>query len=241
MCYYSSIKADIKDMVREFDVVFPDRELFKPAYSVSAFTFPKMPVISNDTPNQISLFQWGLVPFWVKSINHAISIRRQTLNARSETIFEKPSFRRAIRSKRCLVIADGFYEWRQIEKKKYPYYITLRSRKIFTLAGIWDTWTNPETKEILDTFSVVTTVANELMAKVHNTKKRMPLILKKENEKTWIDLGQNEEQIINIMIPYDPDDLKAYPVANKLNRLGYNTSDSTVTEPFKYPKLPELN
>jgi putative SOS response-associated peptidase YedK len=228
-------------MVREFDAIFPDSELFKPTYSVSAFAFPKMPVVSSDTPGKISLFQWGLIPFWAKNNEQANSIRQRTLNARSETIFEKPAFRQAIRSKRCLVIVDGFFEWRHVEKKKYPYYITLKSRTIFTLAGIWDTWTNPETNENMNTFAVVTTEANELMSKVHNSRKRMPLILPKEKEKTWLDSKQNETQIKGIMVLYDTNDMKAYPVMNKLSKLGYNTIDKTVTEPFEYQELPTLN
>jgi putative SOS response-associated peptidase YedK len=241
MCYYSSIKSNTKDMVREFDAIFPDSELFKPVYSASAFAFPKMPVISCDTPKEISLFRWGLIPFWVKNTDQANSIRQRTLNARSETIFEKPAYRQVIRSKRCLVIVDGFYEWRHVERKKYPYYITLKSRTIFTLAGIWDTWSNPDSNEKLDTFSVVTTEANELMAKVHNSRKRMPLILPKEKEKTWLDPEQNETQIKSMMVPYKSEDMKAYPVTNKLSRLGYNTTDQTITEPFEYQKLPALN
>jgi putative SOS response-associated peptidase YedK len=241
MCYYSSIKADIKDMVREFDVIFPDAELFKPVYSVSAFAFPGMPVISSYAPGEISLFRWGLIPFWVKNTEQANSIRQRTLNARSETVFEKPAFRHAVRSKRCLVIVDGFYEWRHYGKKKYPYYITLKSRAIFTLAGIWDTWTNPETKEEIGTFSVVTTVANELMAKIHNSRKRMPLILPKNREKIWLETGRDEKQIKAVMLPYDANDMKTYPVANRLNRLGINTSDKTVIEPFEYSELPALD
>jgi putative SOS response-associated peptidase YedK len=115
MVYYSSIKSDIRDMVREFDVVFPDAELFKSVYS--AFTFLRMPVISSNTPKQILFFQWGLVPFRVKNIDQANSIRQQTLNARSETKFVKPAFRQAIKLKRCLVIVDGFFECCHVEKK----------------------------------------------------------------------------------------------------------------------------
>jgi putative SOS response-associated peptidase YedK len=240
MCYYSLLKSNTKDMVREFDAIFPRAELFKPIYSASAFAFPKMPVINSDTPGEISLFQWGLIPFWVKNINQANSIRQWTLNARSETIFEKPAFRQAIRSRRCLVIVDGFFEWRHVEKKKYPYYITLKSRAIFTLAGIWDTWSNPDSNEKLDTFSVVTTEANELMAKVHNSRKRMPLILPKEKEKTWLDPEQNEAQIKGIMVPYNTNDMKAYTITNRLSRLGYNTTGRTITAPFEYQELPTL-
>jgi len=240
MCYYSSIKSNTKDIVKEFDVIFPDSELFKPTYSVSAFAFPKMPVISSDTPGEVSLFQWGLTPFWVKNLEQANSIRQRTLNARSETIFEKPAFRHSIRSKRCLVIVDGFYEWRHVASKKYPYYITLKSRKIFTLGGIWDTWINPETDENLNTFAVITTEANELMAKVHNSKKRMPLILPKEKERDWIDLKLGKPQIKGMMAPYNDEDMEAYPVSDKLSRLGFNTTDQTITEPIVYRELPAL-
>ncbi len=240
MCYYSSIKSDIKDMVREFKVIFPDSEHFKPAYSVSAFTFPKMPVISSDNLGAIQLFDWGLIPFWTKTTEQARSIRQNTLNARSETIFEKPAFRQAIRSKRCLVIADGFFEWRHVGNKRYPYYITLKSRSIFSFAGLWDSWANPDTNEKSNTFSIVTTEANSLMAQIHNTKKRMPLILSKENEKAWLNLNSYEVQIQEIMIPYDTKEMIAYPVANTISRLGYNATNRTVLEPFIYPGLPEL-
>ena len=86
MCYYSSNKSKTQDIVREFNVIFPDSEFFKPVYSTSAFTFPKMPVISNDSPGEISLYQWGLIPFWVRSIDQANTLRQRTLNSRSETI-----------------------------------------------------------------------------------------------------------------------------------------------------------
>lgn len=240
MCYYSSIKSNPRDIAKAFNVTFPNSELFKPAYSVSAFTFPSLPVISNETPNMISMFQWGLIPFWAKSLELAHSIRQQTLNARSETIFDKPAFRNSIRSKRCLVVVDGFYEWRHVENKAYPYYINLTDRILFALAGIWDGWTNPETKETLNTFAVITTDANELIAKVHNSKKRMPLILPKDKEPDWLDPKSDEKVLKDIMQPYGSSYMKVYPVANKLHNLGYNTTDMTVTELFNYPGLPAL-
>lgn len=240
MCYFSSIKANTRDIVRELDVIFPDSESFKPVYSASAFTFPIMPVISSEAPGKISLFQWGLIPFWVKNKEQADLIRQNTLNARSETVFEKAAFRQAVKSKRCLVIIDGFFEWRHIEKKKYPYYITLKSRTIFTLAGIWDNWTNPGSREKLNTFSVLTTEANELMARVHNSRKRMPLILPREKEKAWLDPGSDEPQLKDIMVPYDATDMQAHPVSNRLSRLGFNVTDPKINEPFAYPDLPEL-
>ena len=240
MCYFASIKSNTRDIVKEFGVSFPHPELFKPVYSASAFTFPNMPVISSENSDIVSLFKWGLIPFWVRNQEQANSLRQRTLNARSETIFEKPAFRHSIRAKRCLVIVDGFYEWRHIEKKRYPYYIYLKSRKIFSLAGIWDTWTNPEKDKTVKTFSVVTTEANDLMSKVHNTRKRMPLILPMEKEQAWVDVELDEPSVKEIMLPYDSSEMEAYPVENKLNKLGHNTSDKTVTDLYEYIDLPVL-
>jgi len=200
-----------------------------------------MPVVINETPDTISLFQWGLIPFWVKNLEQANSLRQRTLNARSETIFVKPAFRHSVRSKRCLVIVDGFYEWRHVGKKRYPYYITLKNRPLFALAGIWDSWTDHETKDNVNTFAVVTTEANELMSKVHNSRKRMPLILPKERHQDWLDVTIDEITIRGIMKPYDPIEMEVDTVVNKLYRLGYNTTDRTITEPFDYPELPALD
>lgn len=241
MCYFSSIKVENRDIMKAFSREFPDSEEFKPVYSASAFTFPFMPVISTESPYKISLYQWGLIPFWVKTPDEAEKIRQRTLNARSETIFEKPSFRHSIHSKRCLVIVDGFFEWRHIGKKKYPYYITLKRKNIFTLAGIWDSWTNSETTETRKTFSIITTEANDLMAKVHNSKKRMPLILPEEKEELWLKLDSDERTLSGIMRPYDAQDMRAIPVENKINRLGFNSSDNTVNEFYHYPELPGLD
>jgi len=241
MCYFSSIKANIRDIEKVFHIKFINAELFKPAYSVSAFVFPKMPVISSSSIDSISLYAWGLIPFWVKTQEQANSIRLKTLNARSETIFEKPAFRHSISNKRCLVIVDGFYEWRHIDKKRYPYYISLKSRGIFSFGGIWETWVNPETKDSINTFSVITTEANELMSEVHNSRKRMPLLLPKELEKTWLDTTLDLDAIKEIMKPYNSNDMEAHPVENKISRLGYNTKDASVTEFYDYPEMPSLH
>jgi putative SOS response-associated peptidase YedK len=231
----------MRDIVKEFGRSFQHPELFKPAFSISAFSFPYMPVISSDTPDKISLFKWGLIPFWVKNLEQAISLRQRTINARRETIFSKPAFRHSIQSKRCLVIADGFFEWRHFEGKKYPYYITLKTRTLFTLAGIWDSWTNQETSDTINTFSIITTDANELLARVHNSRKRMPVILPKNKETEWLGQNMTKEALKEMMQPYDTAEMGAHTVENKLNKLGYNTIDRTVTDSFEYPGLPNLD
>ena len=111
---------------------------FKRMYHTGAFDHPKLPVITNENPGQVDLFQWGLIPFWVKDQKTANQIRERTANARCETIYEKPSFRHLAGKKHCLVIADGFYEWRWYNGKNYPYFIRLKNHEPFGMAGLWE-------------------------------------------------------------------------------------------------------
>ena len=237
MCYYISITPKYSDIEKRFGASFVQSESYKPAFSASAFSYPSIPVITNEKPDSIELFQWGLIPSWVKDIESANQIRKRTLNARSETIFSKPSFRHSIMVKRCLVIADGFFEWRHENKKAYPYYIKVKDDKPFAIAGIWESWTNPETKEELRTFSVITTVANPLLEKIHNTRKRMPVILPVNREKEWLDNSLSREQIASFLRPYNDSDMYAYTVPNIINKQGYNTGNPEVIKEYDYADL----
>lgn len=176
MCFHISLSKNRRAIEKRFDASFLD-PVFERIFHVSAFSYPRLPVISNDDPSKIELFAWGLIPFWVKDEDSALKIREQTLNAKGETVTVKPSFRHSIKVKRCLVLADGFYEWQHVKKQTFPYYIHLKDNQLFSFAGIWDAWTNKETKETLKTFSIITTQANPLLSVIHNTKKRMPVIL----------------------------------------------------------------
>jgi len=129
-----------------------------------------------------------LIPFWVKDFIQAQEIRTRTFNAKSETLAEKPSFRNVLNRKRCLVLANGFYEWHTEERTKIPYYIGIRDQTAIALAGLYDQWTNPQSGESLNTFTIITTRANPMMEEIHNLKKRMPVILAPENEQRWLDL-----------------------------------------------------
>ena len=240
MCYYSSISVGFKIIETRFGVHFIQSESYQPVYSASAFTFPAMPVITNENPNQVSLFNWGLIPFWVKDDATALSIRQRALNARAETIFEKPMFRQAIMAKRCLVLVDGFFEWRHEYRKNYPYYIRLKDNLPFALAGIWDRWHNPDTGKEIQTFSVITTEANSLMAQIHNTKKRMPVILSKENEVRWLDNTLAINDIRLMLIPYDAKEMVAYPVDRSIVKMGFNTNNSLILNKHEYKELPPL-
>jgi putative SOS response-associated peptidase YedK len=239
MCYYSSISVGFKIIETRFGVKFVQTESYQPVYSASASTFPLMPAITGENPGEAVLLQWGLIPFWVKDAATALDIRGRGLNARSETIFIKPMFRQAILTKRCLVVVDGFYEWRHLNNQRYPYYIRLADHAPFALAGLWDRWQDRNTGSEVRTFSIITTQANDLVAQIHNTRERMPVILDREDEKKWLDNTLGKAEIASLLKPYTSD-LEAYPVAKSLSRLGFNTSDPAVREKYDYTDLPPL-
>jgi putative SOS response-associated peptidase YedK len=237
MCYFSSISVSFKIIEDRFGVRFIQSEAFQPAYSVCGFDFPRLPVISNQDSEHIDFFHWGLIPFWVKDTESANAIREKTLNARAETLFDKPAFRNSITSKRCLVLADGFFEWRHENKRTFPYYIRLKNQAPFALAGIWDSWTYPETRLAVRSFSIITTEANSLLEKIHNTQKRMPVILTPENENRWLQTNLNKDAIQAMLKPYAAGEMEAYPVSKMVRQTGFNTTHPEVTLKQEYPEL----
>ncbi|MHA2059468.1 MAG: SOS response-associated peptidase [Candidatus Ranarchaeia archaeon] len=236
MCYHFSI-PDAWDLENRFQAKFTTPKQFHRYYHVSGFTLPLLPVISDEHPKQIQMFQWGLIPFWVKSLDQANKMRARTLNARAETIHEKPSFRHAIMKKRCLIPSDGFYEWHHYRNKKYPHFIRMQPPQTFAFAGIWDKWTNPSTTKELQTFSIITTEANALLAKIHNKRKRMPVILKPSDEQRWLDHKLSRKEIDTFLIPYDPAKMMAHPISRLITTRYQDTNVPEVREPFTYKEL----
>ena len=160
-----------------------------------------LPVITNEKPGQIQFFRWGLVPYWAKEL----TIGNKMFNARAETIREKPSFKIPFQRRRCLVPADGFYEWKKVEGgKKQPYVITLKSEEIFSFAGLWDVWKNPD-GNLINSFTIITTSPNSLMEDIHD---RMPVILKQEDEKVWLNNNTNAETVFSLLKPFHADEMK---------------------------------
>ncbi len=159
-------------------------------HHVSGFTHPNLIIYTNETPDLPTIASWGLIPDWVKNENQANDLRRKTINARGESIFEKPSFRKSAQYHRCLICIDGFYEHHHKHGKTFPFFIQFENGEPITIAGLWSNWTNMQTGEILKTFSIVTVKANSFMAEIHNTPKlnepRMPLILSDKNADNWI-------------------------------------------------------
>ena len=187
MCFSISLSKSKKQLENSSEASFRNDEKYQPKQFVSAFTKPLVPIITDKEPNTIRLFNWGLIPHWVKSEEMAKNIATKTFNARSETVHQKPSFRDAFRSQRCVVLADGFYEWRTDGKIKTPYHIFLEDHKTFAFAGIYNTWVNRDTGEVNDTFSILTQESNPFMSKIHNLKKRQPILI--HSTKLWLEKG----------------------------------------------------
>ncbi|MBN1144756.1 MAG: SOS response-associated peptidase [Bacteroidales bacterium] len=193
MCYTIKIDLTREELEKRFGAKLSEPKKYQRELKVNAFSLPLLPVICNDNTGEIRLYHWGLVPNWVKDANNASEIRTRTFNARSETLAEKPSFRHVLNKKRCLVLTNGFYEWQTSGNEKIPYFIGLSEQPAFALAGLYDQWTNRETGEELNTFTIITTRANPMMEEIHNIKKRMPVILAPEAEKHWLDLSMNPD------------------------------------------------
>lgn len=197
MCFHSKQTKLALEVENRFKATIEKKELFNTSNDINGFDFGINPVITDENPNTIKHFNWGLIPSWSKDED----IKKLTLNARIETLEEKPSFKNSI-NKRCLVIANGFYEWQWQDSKgknKIKYEIGIGNDDLFAFAGIYSQWVNQSTGEIKDTYSIVTTQANQLMAEIHNTKKRMPIILKPEDESKWL----QHEPINNFAYPYE--------------------------------------
>ncbi len=237
MCFSISISKDIDYVQRRFRAVFPDPADFEPIYHVSAFTLPSLPVISGENSEEILLYAWGLIPRWAKGVEYAEGIRRKTFNARAETMFEKPSYRASARDRRCLVLADGFYEWHEAGGRKYPYYVHLRDGAAFAIAGLWDSWTGGPGGNEVKTFSIITVEANALLAKVHNTKKRMPALLHQGDERGWLDASLAMEDIVSMVTPFEDDAMEAYPVSRLILGKGGGTNVPEARKRFDYPEL----
>ena len=204
-------------------------------YFVSGFDHPALPVIKHD---RIELNEWGLIPFWVKDAEAAKKLKAQTLNAVGETLFDKPAYRDCMMKQRCLIPVDGFIEWRDLNKAKYPHYITVKSNEIFSLGGIYSTWTDKSTGEIKTSFAVITTPANPMMQKIHNLKQRMPLIIAQTDESKWIDRDLSKNEIQSLIKPYDESDMQAYTISKYVNN---PRNDRNIPEILNEVRYPELN
>jgi putative SOS response-associated peptidase YedK len=176
----------------------------------------RLPIITNAAPGQIQLLSWGLVPSWSKDpTGHGPAAGPKPINARAETLAEKPSFRQLLGRKRCLVLADSFFEWQATPAGKVPHRILLRDEQPFAFAGLWDEWLDRNTGELRPTFTIITTAPNSLMASIHN---RMPVILPTRNaEQAWLDDGLGMAAHQQLLLPYDAAAMQEYVISKRVN------------------------
>jgi putative SOS response-associated peptidase YedK len=224
MCGRYTITVPAEQLALHFDAKVPS-ELTAPRYNAAPSQM--LPVILNEAPDEIAVVRWGLIPHWSKDDSAAYKM----INARAETLTERPAYREPLRKRRCLVLADGFFEWKSSEgtgkqKGKTPYRFVLKSREPFAFAGLWENWKNPQ-GEWVRTFTIVTGAANDLVAQVHN---RMPILLLPEAQKVWLDDSADEAVWTDLLRPYPTDLMEAYPVSSRVNAV--SNDDPSLVEPL---------
>jgi len=190
----------------------------KPRYNIAPRQFTYV-VISRHGVREIKLMRWGLIPSWAKDEK----IAAKTINARSETLGER-LFKQAFKSRRCLVLADGFYEWQKSKAGRTPHYIYLKGNPIFSFAGLWDSWSNTSGDDRLVTFSIVTTNPNSLMNELHN---RMPVILKPDDEEAWLAKETDPTHLQRMFEPYPAENMQSHIVGNAVGNVANEGSGLT--------------
>jgi len=210
MCGRFTLTVDPADLQEAFaDYSFPSK--FAARYNIA----PSQPVmaIPNDGQRKADFLVWGLIPTWAKDP----AIGSRLINARAETLAEKPSFRGSLKYKRCLILADGFYEWKSEpgKKTKVPHFIQMKDGKPFAFAGLWDLWQSPEGSQV-KSCTIVTTEPNELVSSIHN---RMPVILDPSHYKAWLDPEpQKPEAVLPFLKPFPANLMSAFPVSTQVNK-----------------------
>ncbi|HLQ30291.1 MAG TPA: SOS response-associated peptidase [Ktedonobacteraceae bacterium] len=206
MCGRFTLTIDIKTVAETFGVA-PSLQA-SPRYNIAP-TQEVVTILSNGSAH-MEWLQWGLIPSWAKEE----SIGSKMINARAETLAEKPSFKRLLRSRRCLVVADGFYEWKKEHVGKTPMYMTLKDGSPFAFAGLWDLWHSPDGRDIR-TCTIVTTQPNALVTSIHD---RMPAILSADAREIWLDSSLHDEQaLLPLLVPYPADEMTARAVSRLVN------------------------
>ena len=207
MCGRFSRHHKPDEIAERFDVELIDFD-FDPRYNIAPSQIS--PVIAFQSERKMMAAKWGLVPFWAKDP----AIGNKLINARAETLAEKPSFKNALAKRRCLIPADGFYEWQKKSKgPSQPYYVRLNGGGLFAFAGLWELWKNPE-GGMLQTFTIITTEPNELIKTFHH---RMAVILKPEDEGAWIDPENSVNEVLRLLKPYPAEGMEAYMVSRAIN------------------------
>lgn len=231
MCFSYAVNINPADLKSKLNI--KDIPTVTQGFFFNGFEHPDLPIILiKDNDIQIQNAQWGLIPEWTPNEHKAKEFQNISLNARSETAFEKPVFRNAWEQHPCVVIASGFFEWKHVNKTKIPHYIQSSNDNFLWMAGIYDHWTNVETGEIITSFSILTTRANSLMSDIHNSKFRMPVVLDHNHLIPW--LNSNISDRSYFCKPCEDEALKAFTVSSQISNPKINRNQPWAVQPANY-------
>ena len=202
---------------KEFSLKFDEEVSLCPSFNIAPTQ--EIPVVINEDGNRLIMCRWGLIPPWAKDL----SISSRMINARAETLAEKPSFKGPFKKHRCLIVADGFYEWERTDSGKIPVYITMKDGRPLGFAGLYSDW-RPLEGEVIRTCTIVTTEPNDLLEPIHN---RMPVIIKPNDRDRWLDPGEHYlEKLSSLLVPYPSDEMEAWEVSRAVNSPGYDSPEN---------------
>ncbi len=222
MCGRFILDSDIREIQRTFHFQLTETAV-QPSYNVAP-TQPVLTVVQRDGQRVLTAMRWGLIPVWAKDMR----IGSKMINARAETVAEKPTFKRLLKSRRCLIVADGFYEWQKDGARKVPMFISVKPKHPMGFAGLYDMWTSPEGERITSC-AIVTTGANDMMRSIHQ---RMPVILPKSAYRRWLDpSNQDLEKLSELLLPYSGK-MQAYAVSTLVNAVGHNSPENIHPAPL---------
>lgn len=226
MCYSNSSTSKNIDLSKKYGKKIPLNMDETPIYYALGFTFPNWRIVTkNDT---LETMKWGLIPSWFKG-QDSNEIANMTMNAKVETVDEKASFKHLLHRQECIVPSNGFFEWQTIGKEKIPYFIYPSHGEIMSIAGLYDQWLDPISGEFKKTFTILTCPANEIMEEIHNSKKRMPVLLKQEDEDSWL---QGKLDLDILKQPVESDFIRAHEIDRKIIT-SKNGNVPEVSLPFK--------
>jgi putative SOS response-associated peptidase YedK len=233
MCVGNTANHPSNQLVIDFDAPMPEHPTdeerdFERSHIVPIFyggpwiaggKFRPWPVVVMNGRRRLIAKQWSIRPPWMKP-----EVKLATYNARSEEMFDKPTFRESAAKRRCLVVSTGFVEWRHIGKVTFPYFIGLKSREAFAMAGLWDG----------DTFTICTVEANPIMKKIHNQRERMPVILPKESEAHWLDPALTQADVLSMCVQYPEDDMRWHTIGRDVTSRTIDPNHPGILEPVEY-------
>jgi putative SOS response-associated peptidase YedK len=232
----NSTPSEIDEALR----IFREQIKGKPLFAVSGFDHPSIPILINQGGIHWQTMHWGLIPLWCKDWSAALEMSNMTLNARSETLFEKPAFKHAASTRRGLLPVTGFYEYKHVKGKKFPFFVDWSDEQVHWLACVCDEWKDQERGEVVLTFSIVTTKGNALMAEIHNNPEleepRMPVVLEGENLLKWISNETSIDELRQMLSVADASEMKAHAVKPLRGKF----SPGNTAEAFKPHAYPEL-